>query len=69
MNLFERERTSAETILYALYLYFLGLSFINTSKAIQLFGKREEGVMLQYGNGFRDSIPDVYTVVKEWQLF
>jgi hypothetical protein len=25
--------------------------------------------MLQYGNGFRDSIPDVYTVVKEWQLF
>ena len=26
MSLFERERTSAETILYALYLYFLGLS-------------------------------------------
>jgi putative transposase len=41
MSLFERERTSAEVILYALYLYFLGLSFRNTSKAIQPFG--EEG--------------------------
>jgi putative transposase len=39
MSLFERERTSAETIFYVLYLYFLGLSFRNTSKAIQLFGK------------------------------
>ena len=37
----ERERTSAEVILYALYLYFLGLSFRSTSKAIQPFG--EEG--------------------------
>jgi putative transposase len=42
MSLFERERTSAETILFALYLYFLGLSFRNTSKAIQLLG-RERG--------------------------
>jgi len=42
MSVFERERTSAEIILYALYLYFLGLSFRNTSKAIQPFGK--EGV-------------------------
>jgi hypothetical protein len=42
MRLFERERTSAEVILYALYLNFLGLSFRNTSKAIQPFG-REEG--------------------------
>ena len=42
MFAFERERTSAEVIMYALYLYFLGLSFRNTSKAIQpLFG--EEG--------------------------
>ncbi len=39
MSLFERERTSAETILYALYLYFLGLSSRNTSRAIQLFGE------------------------------
>src|SRR5689334_10065951 len=35
----ERERTSTEVILYALYLYFLGLSFRSTSKAIQPFGK------------------------------
>jgi putative transposase len=41
MSLFERERTSAEIIMYALYLYFLGLSFRSTSKAIQPFG--EEG--------------------------
>jgi hypothetical protein len=39
MRLFERERISTETILYALYLYFLGLSFKNKSKAIQPFEK------------------------------
>jgi putative transposase len=38
MSIF-RERTSAKVILYALYLYFLGLSFRNTSKAIHPFGK------------------------------
>ncbi|HEY7080310.1 MAG TPA: DDE-type integrase/transposase/recombinase [Nitrososphaeraceae archaeon] len=43
MRLFERERASAEVILYALYLYFLGLSFRNTSKAIQPFGKEGGG--------------------------
>jgi putative transposase len=43
MILFERERTSAETILYALYLYFLGLSFRNTSRAIHSFGEDGEG--------------------------
>jgi hypothetical protein len=41
MSIFERERTFAEIVLYALYLYFLGLSFRNASKAIQPFG--EEG--------------------------
>src|SRR6476620_5039609 len=41
MRLIERERTSTEVILYALYLYFLGLSLRSTSKAIQPFG--EEG--------------------------
>ena len=41
MRLIERERTSTEFILYALYLYFLGLSLRSTSKAIQPFG--EEG--------------------------
>jgi putative transposase len=37
MIIVERERTSTEIIMYALYLYFLGLSFRNTSKAIQPF--------------------------------
>jgi len=41
MIVLQRERTSAEVIMYALYLYFLGLSFRSTSKAIQPFG--EEG--------------------------
>ena len=41
MIIVERERTSTELIMYALYLYFLGLSFRNTSKAIQPF--EEEG--------------------------
>jgi putative transposase len=41
MIIVERERTSVKVILYALYLYFLGLSFRNTSKAIQPF--EEEG--------------------------
>ena len=43
MFAFERERTSTEVIMYALYLYFLGLSFRRTSKAIQpLFEEQEK---------------------------
>jgi hypothetical protein len=41
MSISERERTAAEIILHAYYLYFLGVSFINTFKAVQPFG--EEG--------------------------
>lgn len=37
MIIVERERTSTEVIMYALYLYFLGLSFRDTSKTIQPF--------------------------------
>jgi putative transposase len=40
MSIFERERTSAEVVMYALYLYFLGLSFRNTSKALEPFTER-----------------------------
>ena len=71
MSIFERERTSTEAGIYAHYLYFPGLSFINTSKAIYHLEK-EEG-MLPYGNGFKGSINqsniDVFTVVKEYLLF
>jgi hypothetical protein len=37
MAIVERERTSAEIVMYALYLYFLGLSFRNTSGALQVW--------------------------------
>jgi hypothetical protein len=33
----KRERTSAEIVMYALFLYLLGLSFRNTSTALQPF--------------------------------
>ena len=34
---FERNRTSTVVVMYSLYLYFLGLSLRNTSKAIMIF--------------------------------
>jgi putative transposase len=34
---FERNRTSTVVIMYSLYLYFLGLSLRNTSKALAIF--------------------------------
>ena len=34
---FERNRTSTIVIMYSLYLYFLGLSLRNTSKALIIF--------------------------------
>ena len=37
IGMYERERTPTELVMYALYLYFLGLSFRNTAKAIQPF--------------------------------
>jgi len=35
--MFKRERTRPYLIRYALYLYFLGLSLRNTSKALEPF--------------------------------
>jgi transposase-like protein len=35
MRIIERERTSEEIIIYALYLYFPGLSLRSTSKAFE----------------------------------
>jgi putative transposase len=37
IRLFERNRTSTIVIMYSLYLYFLGLRFRNTSKALSIF--------------------------------
>jgi len=38
--MFERDRTKPYLIRYALYLYFLGLSLRNTSKALEPFVER-----------------------------
>src|SRR6476619_5744118 len=40
MLIFHRSRTSTFCVMYALYLYFLGLSFRSTSKAIEPFEER-----------------------------
>ena len=39
--------------MYSLYLYFLGLSLRNTSKALVIFKTKKE-VMFLYGIGFKD---------------
>ena len=44
MLAFQRKRTSAGLILYALYLYFLGLSFRNTAKALDLLIEKRSHV-------------------------
>jgi hypothetical protein len=69
MSILERERTSAEIIMYALYLYFLGLSFRDTSKAISHYLKKKEEVMLLYGNGLKGLILNMFIVAKECQIF
>ena len=56
---FERNRTSTIIVMYSLYIYFLGLSLRNTSKALVIFREtriREE-VMFLSGNGFKDLDP------------
>jgi hypothetical protein len=52
------------------YTYIFQARFRNSSKAIQLFGKEEGGRRKESScfcteNGFRDSIPGVFTVIKE----
>lgn len=44
MLVVKRERTSAEVVMYALYLYFLGLSFRNTSRALEPFDEKRSYV-------------------------
>ncbi|WP_458720458.1 hypothetical protein [Candidatus Nitrosocosmicus sp. R] len=50
----KRKRTPSKYIGYGLYLYFLGLSYRNTSKALAQFVKI---VMLQSGKGFKNINP------------
>ena len=46
--MFERNRTRPFIIRYALYLYFLGLSLRNTSKALEPFVDRSYVAMIWY---------------------
>ena len=39
---FERNKTSTVIVMYSLYLYFLGLSLSNTSKALMIFKDEKE---------------------------
>ena len=39
--------------MYSLYLYFLGLSLQNTSKALTIFKDEKKEVTCLYGTGFR----------------
>ena len=48
MLLFERERTRPHVVLYALYLYALGLSFRNVSRALEPFGGRSHAAVWQW---------------------
>ena len=42
-----RKRTGPENIVYCLYLYFLGLSLRNTSKAVSRFVKRSHTAIIR----------------------
>ena len=50
-----RNRTSTIVVMYLLYLYFLGLSLRNTSKALDIF-EDEKGSLLSYGIRFKELI-------------
>jgi hypothetical protein len=59
MHIFKRNRTSAKYVYYGLYLYFLGLSFRNTSKALSPFVERS---IVQFRSGYSIIIHKKYTV-------
>lgn len=44
MLAFQRKRTSTGLVMYALYLYFLGLSFRSTAKALDPFVEKRSHV-------------------------
>ena len=50
----EIEHLQSTLAMVGLYLYFLGLSYRNTSKALAQLPRE---VMLQSGNGFKDTNP------------
>jgi transposase-like protein len=46
--LLERESPSTWTVMYALYLYFLGLSFRSTARAIEPFADEQSHIAIWY---------------------
>ena len=58
---FERNKTYTIVVMYSLYLYILGLSLRNTSKALDIFDDEKRSiylmtrneVILLYGTGFK----------------
>jgi hypothetical protein len=63
----KRNRTSAKDIGYALYLYFLGLSYRNTSKALSRFIRRRS-VMSPSGNGFNTTNQKEYIFLQRRKI-
>ena len=64
---FERDKTFTVIVMYSLYLYFLGLSLRNTSKALIIF-KEEKRNYVSVVIGFNDLILLKSTNVKEYLL-
>jgi hypothetical protein len=59
MHIFKRNRTSAKYVCYGLYLYFLDLSFRDTSKALSPFVERSHVSIWKW---LQLIIPKKYTV-------
>jgi len=52
MAIVQRERTFAEIVMYALYLYFLDLSFRNTVRALEPFAERSHVAIWEWVQKF-----------------
>jgi len=52
MSVSKRERTSAWVVIYALYLYFLGLSFRITARALEPFAERSHVAIWEWVRKF-----------------
>jgi putative transposase len=64
---FERNKTSTVIVLYSLYLYFLGLSLRNTSKALVIF-RDEKRSSVSVWNWIQRLDLAKYTKEKEYLL-
>ena len=49
MVIVERERTSADIVMYALYLYFLGLVSGNTARAFRTISRKKSSSNMGMG--------------------